>query len=315
MPQAYSAVQSNPRVNPATLANPASRTDHCMRPNLCAGADVRVFSNHCVRSDANPCRDSRQRCDNCCRMNSRRNRRTPEQQFRCLRERHLWLRAPQNRFARQGRALTRNNAGRCRSHGALRVLRRIHVNQIARSRALGCRNSTNLDRAVAFQPRVNPICQVFRSLSHYQPREKSYTGGSPSGLVFHRPCTHTHCSGCFLIISSITFVNFCVFSRTSRSASPFRINSTGGSKRKRYFPILSSQTAYPGTTAASVCSATRAIPVVVLAFFPKKSTKTASPGMVFWSARIPTVQVSFKTFSITRADSFLKIGRFPGKHR
>src|SRR5260370_4886653 len=281
MPQAYSSVKSDPRVNPATLANPASRTDHCMRPNLCAGADVRVFSNHCVRSDAHSRRDSRQRCDNCCRMNSRRNRRTPEQQFRCLRERHLWLRAPQNRFARQGHALTGDNAARRRSRGALGVLCGTHVNQIARSRAPRCRNSANFDRAVAFQPRANRIRQFLSSLSHRQPREKSYTGGSPSGLVFHRPCTHTHCSGCFLIISSITFVNFCVVSRTSRSASPVRINSTGGSKRKRYFPILSSQMAYPGTTAASVCSATRAIPVVVLAFFPKKSTKTASPGMVF----------------------------------
>src|SRR6266568_2353277 len=315
MPQAYASVQRNSRVNSAILADPAPGPDHGVRSNLGGGADMCIFSNHCVRSDANPCRDSRQRCDNCCRMNSRRNRRTPEQQFRCLRERHLWLRAPQNRFARQGRALTRNNAGRCRSHGALRVLRRIHVNQIARSRALRCRNSANFDRAVAFQPRANRIRQFLSSLSHRQPREKSYTGGSPSGLVFHRPCTHTHCSGCFLIISSITFVNFCVFSRTSRSASPVRINSTGGSKRKRYFPILSSQTAYPGTTAASVCSATRAIPVVVLAFFPKKSTKTASPGMVFWSARIPIVPASFRTFSITRADSFLKIGRFPDKHR
>src|SRR6266566_4728313 len=82
-------------------------------------------------------------------------------------------------------------------------------------------------------------------------------------------------------IDQITLVNLCVFSKTSRSASPVRINSTGGSKRNRYFWLRSSQMAYPGTTAAPVCNATRAIPVVVPAFFPKKSTNIASSGMVF----------------------------------
>src|SRR5258708_4770040 len=79
----------------------------------------------------------------------------------------------------------------------------------------------------------------------------------------------------------------------------------GGSNRTRYFRKFWSQYASPGTTAASVCSATRAIPVVVQACFPKKSTNTPSPGIVFWSARIPIVPVSFNTFSIIRAASFL----------
>src|SRR6267378_291467 len=195
------------------------------------------------------------------------------------------------------------------------MLRGFHINQIARSRAFRRGNSDKFGRAIAFQLRANCFGQILSSLSHHQPHWKSYSDGSPFGLVFHRPCTQTHCSGYFRTISSITFVNFLVFSRTSRPISPVRINSTGGSKRNRYLRLRSSQTAYPGTTAAPVCNATRAIPVVVLAGFPKKSTNVASSGMVFWSARIPTVPASFNTFSITRADSFLKIGRFPDKHR
>src|SRR5712664_2610182 len=195
------------------------------------------------------------------------------------------------------------------------MLRGFHIDQVMRSRALRRGNSTQFGCAVAFQPRANRLGQFLSSLSHHRPHWISYSDGSPFGLVFHRPCTHTHCSGYFRTIPSITFVNFCVFSKTSRSVSPVRINSTGGSKRNRYLWLGSSHMAYPGTTAAPVCSATRAIPVVVLAGLPNKSTNTASSGMVFWSARIPTVPASFKTLSITRADSFLKIGRFPDKHR
>src|SRR5882724_3160762 len=77
----------------------------------------------------------------------------------------------------------------------------------------------------------------------HQPQGESYTGGSPFGRVFHRPCTHTHCSGYLRIIPSITFANICVFSKTSLSVSPVRINSTGGSKCSRYFPMDSSQIA------------------------------------------------------------------------
>src|SRR5713226_6453104 len=158
------------------------------------------------------------------------------------------------------------------------MLRGFHIDQIARSRALRRGNPGNFGPAVAFQLQANCFGQFSGSSFHDQPHWESYTGGSPFGLVFHRPCTQTHCSGYFRIISSITFVNFCVFSKTSRSVSPVRTNSTGCSKRNRYFRMLASQTAYPGTTAASVCNATRAIPVVVLAFFPKKSTNTASSG-------------------------------------
>src|SRR5437870_1878719 len=139
----------------------------------------------------------------------------------------------------------------------------------------------NFDLGVAFQRCANGYSQFPCSSSHCQPQWKSYNDGSPFGLVFHRPCTQIHCSGYFRTISSITLVNLCVFSKTSRSASPVRINSTGGSKRNRYFWLRSSQMAYPGTTAAPVCNATRAIPVVVPAFFPKKSTNIASSGMVF----------------------------------
>ncbi len=42
------------------------------------------------------------------------------------------------------------------------------------------------------------------------------------------------------------------------------------------------------------------MPVLVLAAFPKKSTKTDSDGMVFWSARTPIVPASFKTFSVRK---------------
>src|SRR5208282_1774882 len=92
--------------------------------------------------------------------------------------------------------------------------------------------------------------------------KKSYKGGSPRGRFFHLAWTHTHWSGYFLMISSITSVKRLVFSKTSCSVSPMRTSSTGGSKRKRYFRKFSSQYAQPGTTAASVCRATRAIPVV-----------------------------------------------------
>src|SRR6266436_1568771 len=248
-------------------------------------------------------------------MNPRSNRRASEQQFGGPRERSLGLRAPQNRLARKFHALSRNHTGRRRSRGARRLLRGVNVNQIACPCTLWRGDSSQFERAVAFESRANRFGQFLGSSSHLQPHWKSYSDGSPVGLVFHRPCTHTHCSGYLRIISSITFVNFCVFSKTSRSVSPDRISSTGGSNRNRYFPLASSQMAYPGTTAASVCSATRAIPVVVLAIFPKKSTNADSCGMVFWSARIPIVPASFKTFSITRADSFLKIGRFPDIHR
>src|SRR5437588_1642966 len=195
------------------------------------------------------------------------------------------------------------------------MLRGFHIDQIALSSSPRRGDSAKFGRAIAFPSRANRLAQLLCCSSHRQPHWKSYGDGSPFGLAFHRPCTQTHCSGYFLIISSINFVNFWVFSKTSCSISPVRTNSTGGSKRNLYFRLGSSQTAYPGTTAASVCNATRAIPVVVLAAFPKKSTKTASSGMLFWSARIPTLPASFNTFSITRADSFLNIGRFPDKHR
>src|SRR5713226_379786 len=248
-------------------------------------------------------------------MKPRSNRRASEQQLGGPCECSLGLRAPQYRLARKFYVLTRNHTDRRRSSGPLGMLRGVNVNQIACSRTLWRGDSSQFERAVAFKSRANRFGQFLGSSSHDQPHWKSYSDGSPAGLVFHRPCTHTHCSGYLRIISSITFANFCVFSKTSRSISPVRISSTGGSNRNRYFPLASSQIAYPGTTAASVCSATRAIPVVVLAIFPKKSTNAASCGMVFWSARMPIVPASFKTFSITRADSFLKIGQFPDKHR
>src|SRR2546430_11241132 len=70
-----------------------------------------------------------------------------------------------------------------------------HIDQIARSRTLRCGNSANFDRAVTFQLCANRFGQFLCSSSHRQPHWKSYSDGSPFDLVFHRPCTQTHCSG------------------------------------------------------------------------------------------------------------------------
>src|SRR5204863_4957832 len=146
----------------------------------------------------------------------------------------------QSRFSRQRYSVSRNGNARSRSRGPLRMLRGFHIDQIALSCALRRGNSANFDLGVAFQPRANGYSQFPCSSSHCRPQWKSYNDGSPFGLVFHRPCTHIHCSGYLRTISSITLVNLCVFSKTSRSASPVRINSNGGSKRNRYFWLRSS---------------------------------------------------------------------------
>src|SRR5882724_6394086 len=52
-----------------------------------------------------------------------------------------------------------------------------------------------------------------------EPETWNYLTSSP-GLVFHRSCIQTHCSGCFLICSSINRVKCWVFSIMSFSSSP-----------------------------------------------------------------------------------------------
>ena len=65
-----------------------------------------------------------------------------------LRERHLGLPAPQHRFARQRYSLSRDSTGRSRSRGPLRMLRGLHVDQIACSGTLRRCNSAYFGRAV-----------------------------------------------------------------------------------------------------------------------------------------------------------------------
>jgi len=77
-------------MNSAILANPAARTDHGVRPDLRACSNMRIFSNDRVRSDSDARRNTRERRHNCRRMNSRGDRRAPEQQLCCARESHFW---------------------------------------------------------------------------------------------------------------------------------------------------------------------------------------------------------------------------------
>src|SRR5499427_2024237 len=84
-------------------------------------------------------------------------------------------------------------------------------------------------------------------------------------------------------------VNNAVFATTSLSRSLVRMSFTGGSKRRRYFFNPGSQMVKPGTTAASVLTATRATPLAVEASRPKKSTNTPCPAIMFVSISTPTV--------------------------
>src|SRR5258708_37534693 len=103
-------------------------------------------------------------------------------------------------------------------------------------------------------------------------------GGSPSGLVFHLLCTHSHCSGYLATQPSITWVNRAVLATASASSSPLRTSLSAGSKQILYLPRCLSHTPKAGSTAASVCKATRARPVAVQAGTPKNSTKAAFGG-------------------------------------
>src|SRR6266481_5583156 len=59
MADAHAGIQSHVGMNSAVFTNPASRSYNAMRPNLRAVADMRIFSNHRVRADADVLPDAR----------------------------------------------------------------------------------------------------------------------------------------------------------------------------------------------------------------------------------------------------------------
>src|SRR5207249_304711 len=100
MPDSHAAIEGHSRTNPAILADPASRANYAVGSNLRPGADVSVFANHGVRTNANACRDACKGSNNGGRVNSRCDWRAIEQQRGCLCKREPWVPAPQDCFAR-----------------------------------------------------------------------------------------------------------------------------------------------------------------------------------------------------------------------
>jgi hypothetical protein len=56
---AYAAIESHSRVNPAILADPGTSSYNRMRPDLRSSSNVGVFPDDGVRTDARAGRDSR----------------------------------------------------------------------------------------------------------------------------------------------------------------------------------------------------------------------------------------------------------------
>src|ERR1035438_4897141 len=77
----------------------------------------------------------------------------------------------------------------------------------------------------------------------------------------------------------------------SASGSPVRTRSTAGLNSTRYLRSTGSQMVNAGTTAAPVCSATRATPLAVQAGTPYKFTNTPCGGVMLVSIRTPTVSL------------------------
>src|SRR6266481_2699795 len=70
MPDPHIAIEGYSWMNPAILADPASRANHGVGADLCPGTDVRVFANHCVWTNPNACCDASKWSHYGCRVNS-----------------------------------------------------------------------------------------------------------------------------------------------------------------------------------------------------------------------------------------------------
>ena len=165
-------------MNPAVLADPASRANHacapiCVPSPTCASSPITAYGPMPTLAAI-----ARKRRNDRRRMDPRRDRRASQQQLGRFCERHFRLRAPQNGFSRQRHAFAGNHAERRGSRGPRSMFRALpHKSRSRASRALAAPQlRAHFDAAVAFQASRQSLPPIsFAVCLIIKPRAKNHT--------------------------------------------------------------------------------------------------------------------------------------------